>query len=76
MAHVLDTVYRSATRIQSDPKLVLDNDFMINIFHYYCDKLPAFKEFWELIFKKKQTKAIAHKYGSKVEHFTLLFIPI
>ena len=72
MAQVLDTVNDSATKIQSDPKLVHDKDFMMNIFQDYHDELLPFKEYWELIFKENQTKVIARKDGSKVVHCTCL----
>lgn len=49
MTSVLYTIYDSATKIKSDPNLVLDEDFMMNIFLVYCDELPPFKEYWELI---------------------------
>ena len=53
MGRVLDTLEASMIEIAANPDKILDENFMMNIFKDYLDKLPLFKEYWERTFQKK-----------------------
>jgi hypothetical protein len=73
MSRVIDTLYDALNEIKEDPGLILDPLFMMNIFKEYREKLPPFKEYRELTFKKKQMQVVARQDGTKVVYFARLF---
>ena len=72
MGRVLDTLESKMQEISKKPKLILNKKFMMGMFDEYADELPPFKEYLDLIFKKKQMSVVARKSGSKVVHFARL----
>ena len=66
MGRALDTLHESMNEIIKQPKLILDEDYMMNIFKEYIDELPPFKKYWDFMFNKKQMAVVARKSGAKV----------
>ena len=54
MSRVLDTLDEKLATIKANPKLILNQRFMMDIFKEYREELPEFKEYWEDTFKKRQ----------------------
>jgi hypothetical protein len=52
MSRVIDTLYEKMTELNKSPSLILDDDFMMNIFSEYLQELPPFEEYWKLTLKK------------------------
>jgi hypothetical protein len=69
MSRVIDTLYIKLREIHENPSLVLNENFMMNIFEEYRNKLPPFKDYWELMYDKKQMKVVCHTDGSSVVHY-------
>mmetsp|Transcript_29604 Transcript_29604/g.62781 ORF Transcript_29604/g.62781 Transcript_29604/m.62781 type:complete len:567 (+) Transcript_29604:520-2220(+) len=69
MARVIDTLREKMSAISENPKLILDETFMMDIFKVYRDELPPFKEYWDEMFTKKQMSVVARRSGSKVIQF-------
>jgi hypothetical protein len=42
---------------------------MMNIFEEYRNELPPFKDYWELMYDKKQMKVVCRTDGSSVVHY-------
>ncbi len=59
MGRVLDTLYDNMQTLRSNPTLILDQSFMMDIFKVYQEELPPFHKYWEMMFKKKQMKVIS-----------------
>ena len=54
---VIDMLYIKLRKLQENESLDLNKNFMMNIFEEYCNELPPFKDYWELImYEKKQMK--------------------
>ena len=68
MGRVLDSLEKAMVQISKDPKLLLDEGFMMNIFSVYQNELPPFKEYLDLMYKKKSMRVVARKSGAKVVH--------
>ena len=66
MGRALDTLHKTMKEISDKPSLILDEDYMMNIFKEYIDELPPFKEYWNFMFNKKQMAVVARKSGAKV----------
>lgn len=69
MSRVLDTLDEKLATIKANPKLILNQRFMMDIFKEYREELPEFKEYWEDTFKKRQMSVVARKSGTKVMQF-------
>ncbi len=65
---VIDTLYEKMTELYKPPSLILDDDFMMNIFSEYLQELPPFEEYWKLTLKKSkcQLLLVATKMGLKL----------
>jgi len=61
MGRVLDTLYEKLQRVCDNPRLILDQLFMIDILQEYQEELPPFNQYWETLFKKKQMRVISRK---------------
>ena len=72
LGRVLDTLEAKLKTIKREPRLIIDEDFMMGIFQEYIDELPEFKDYLDTTFQKKQMAVIARKSGSKVVHFARL----
>ena len=59
MSRVVDTLYCKLNELKTNPDLILDDTFMMNIFSEYHNELPPFNEYWDLIYNRKQMKVIA-----------------
>ena len=68
IGRVLDTLETKMEEISGNPNLILNNEYMMNIFREYLDELPEVKEYWDMTFNKKQMSVISRKAGSKVVH--------
>ena len=69
MSRVIDTLYEKMTELYKLPSLILDDDFMMNIFSEYLQELPPFEEYWKLTFEKKresQLLLVATRMGLKL----------
>ena len=69
MSLVIDTLYSKLQDLQDNPSLILDESFMMNIFEEYRDKLPPFKEYWEMMYQRKQMKVVSRTDGTSVVHY-------
>ena len=49
--------------LEAEPKLILDEEFIMGMFREYIDELPSMKEYWTLMFEKKKLKVIASESG-------------
>ena len=72
MGRALDTLHSKLDEIVNNPSLILDEDFMMNIFEEYLNELSPFKKYWDFMFNKKQIKLIARKSSAKVASFAML----
>jgi len=68
MGHVLDTLDKKLQEIQQDPKLILDETFMMSMFDEYRQKLPPFDDYWELLYKKRLMSVVARHTGARVAY--------
>ena len=66
MGRALDTLHATMKEIIEKPSLILEEDYMMNIFKEYIDELTPFKEYWDFMFNKKQMAVVARKSGAKV----------
>ena len=66
MGRALDTLHKKMNEIIKELHLILDKEFMMNIFKEYIDELPPFKKYWEFMFNKKQMDVVACKSRAKV----------
>ena len=66
MAQVIDTHREKMNAISEKPELILNEQFMIDIFKEYCEELPLFQVYWDEVFNKKQMSVVARRLGSKV----------
>ncbi len=69
MSRVIDTLYYKLQELQENPSLILDENFMMNIFEEYQNELPPFKENWDLMYNKKKMKVVSRTDGSSVVHY-------
>ena len=47
-------------------ELILNEQFMIDIFKEYCEDLPPFQAYWDEMFNKEQMSVVARQSGLKV----------
>ena len=80
MGRAIDTLEHKMEQISKNPRLIEDESFMMNIFLEYADELPPLKEYFNLLYDKKQMRVVARKDGTKVVHFArirqTLFSPV
>jgi hypothetical protein len=82
MSRVIDTFHKKMRQLFASLHLIEDENFMMNIFSEYLSELSPFREYWEVIFEKKQMSVVARcwKDGVKVVHMarlrTELFSPL
>eukprot|EP00956_Cyclotella_meneghiniana_P023299 scaffold45195_cov78-Cyclotella_meneghiniana.AAC.1 len=69
MSRVIDTLYSKLEDIKESPSLILDETFMMNIFEEYRNELPPFKEYWELMYHRKQMRVVCRTDGTSVVHY-------
>lgn len=69
MSRVIDTLQSKLNELKEDPSLFLNETFMMNIFQQYHNKLPPLKEYWQLIFHRKQMKVVSRTDGTSVVHY-------
>ena len=72
MGRAIDTLESKMENLASDPSKIADESFMMGLFDEYIEELPPLKEYWELLFEKKQMAVIARKSGTKVVHLARL----
>jgi hypothetical protein len=74
MSRVIDTLHKKMNQVCASPHLIKDENFMMNIFSEYLSELSPFREYWEVIFEKKQMSVVARcrKDGTKVIHMARL----
>ena len=68
MSHVIDTLYGKMLELEKKPQLILDKDFMMDIFAEYRSEdngLPPFIEYWTHMFVHKKTGVVARKSGTR-----------
>ncbi len=58
-AYVLDKLYDKLQEIHQNPKLILVQSFMMDIFKQNWEELHLFSEYLEMMFKKEQMKVIS-----------------
>ena len=69
MSRVIDTLHSKLNDIHKNPSLILNENFMMNIFQQYRNELPPFEEYWQLIYHKKQMKVVSRTDGTSVVHY-------
>ena len=57
MGRVLDTLEARLIKIKSNPRLILNEDFIMGIFQEYLDELPEFRHYWDATFNERQMAA-------------------
>ena len=72
MGRAIDTLELKMEELSRNPKKIVDENFMMNMFAEYRDELPPFQEYWDVIYKKKQMTVVARKSGTKVVHLARL----
>jgi hypothetical protein len=74
MSRVIDTLHEKMSQLCASPHLIEDENFMMNIFLEYLSELSSFREYWEVIFEKKQMSVVARcqKDTTKVVHMARL----
>ena len=63
---MIDTLREKMNAISEKPELILNEQFIIDIFKEYCEELPPFQAYWDETFNKKQMSVVARRSGSKV----------
>ena len=58
MGRVLDTLEARLIKIKSNPRLILNEDFIMGIFQEYLDELPEFRHYWDATFNERQMAVI------------------
>ena len=58
MARVIDTLREKINAISKKPELILNEQFIINIFKEYREELPPFQAYWDEMFNKKQMSVV------------------
>ena len=66
MGRVLDTLDAAMLQIKKEPSKILKEKFMMHIFDEFINELPPFKDYMNLMFKKRTTRVIARKSGARV----------
>ena len=66
MARVIDTLREKMNAISDKPELILDEQFIIDIFKEYREELLPFQAYWDEIFNKKQMSVVDRRSGSKL----------
>ena len=61
MARVIDTLIEKMNAISEKPELILNEQFMIDIFKKYREELSPFQAYWDEIFNKKQMSVVARR---------------
>jgi predicted transcriptional regulator len=56
--HCHPCLYSKLQDLQDRLSMILDENFMMNIFEEYLQALPPFKEYWDLMYSKKQMKVV------------------
>ena len=76
MGRVIDTLEKNMVSIVRDPRLILDEDFMMGMFDEYMYEIKPFKEYVDLLYEKKKmsliSRIVARKSKSKVVHLAML----
>ena len=64
MSRVIKVLHDKLGEINDEPELLLDVLFMDKIFIEFCNQLPPFAAYWDMLFKEKQMRVIARKDGT------------
>ena len=59
MGRVLDTLEARLIKIKSNPRLILNEDFIMGIFQEYLDELPEFRDYWDTTSNERQMAVIS-----------------
>jgi hypothetical protein len=68
----IDTLRERMMDIIDNPSKVLNENFMMNMFHKYVYSLPPFMENWGHLFQKMRMVLVASESGAKVLRFNEL----
>ena len=66
MSQVLDTLEEALVSIAADPKLFLDDDFMMSIFEVQRVKLKPFDDYFNHLYENKKMKHVGEKHSTAV----------
>jgi len=66
MGRVLDTLEAKLLKIKSNPRLILNEDFIMGIFQEYLDELPEFRHYWDATFNERQMAVIHESLGPRL----------
>jgi hypothetical protein len=66
VGRTLDTLDAKLKEISKNPKLILNERFMMNIFEEFRDELPPFVEYWNDQFTQRKISPVSKKSGAKV----------
>ena len=76
MGRVIDTLEKKLVSVVRDPRLILEEDFMMGMFEEYVQELKPLKDYVDLLYQKKQmsliSRVVARKSKSKVVHLAML----
>ena len=54
MDWVIDMLREKMNAFSEKPELILNEQFIIDIFKEYCEELPPFQAYWDETFNNKQ----------------------
>ena len=65
MARLIDTLREKVNAISDKPELILNEQFMIDLFKEYREELPPFQAYWDEMFNKKKNVSYGLAIGIK-----------
>ncbi len=72
MGCVIDKLEKCMEVLNKSPDKITDESFMMGMFGDFADELPEFREYLDLLFKKKRMALITRKSKTKVMHYSCL----
>ena len=69
MGRAIDTLHQKMSELSISSELIIDRNFMMDMFLEYRNELPPMEEYWEFMFKKKQMSIVARRSGTKVVQY-------
>ena len=80
MSKAIESIEEKMIALSSRSEKKVDENFMMGFFSEYMEELPPMREYWDIMYQKKQMRVVACKSGTKVVHFSRLcknlFCPI
>ena len=80
MGWALDILHGKLVKMTNDPKLILNEHFMMGLFKKLMRRLPPFREYWKLLWTKPKTPVVSRQSGAQLismpEARTLIFNPV